>query len=1089
MSEPPPQDSKFKRLLKVRKSKSNSSSRNASPSRAISNKPVSGEVPVAHLKLTVVSGSNLIPKDKNGLSDPFCVITVAGSGTDGGRKQTGVVKKSLNPSWNETFTFPLYKSLAPFAIEITLWDKDMMGLKKDYMGEVYVPISEWFPPAVRTQERGVQSSVTVPVASTRAGMAGQGEITLHLTLERSESVGDNAEDILKDLIGRSDRGKSVTTAAPTRGIGTIRRRNTTGVEAILQDDGLSSDSDSDDEYFSGDDVDQIELTSRPKQSTDTVVPSRAAAGLEAPALTIHPASPLPPSSPTEVATPKPPATARPTGSRQSTFSKISGRLSRRSSSKDLSASPSEAAGSGYTFGGSNDIVGICMLEIVSAEDLPRLKNMTRTGWDMDPFVVISFGKKVFRTRVIRHSRNPTWEEKLLFHVRKYETGYNISFAILDWDKMSSNDHIGDITLPINELVSASPQPDPTTGLYKDDKEEAVNKEIKLKLIPGGDGKDLWEGKHSPMLTVRARYQPYAALRQKFWRQYLREYDTDDTGTISHLELTSMLDSLGSTLSRTTVESFYTRYNLKPHQEDLTIDQAVVCLEEELLRPDEDKKKIGEETDASDTTGQNTPFEAVVSAFDARGQPVDMSKLDFSGPAVGSMLESPANPRTGPSQVPAGSDNDLDISASSSESPDTATTPGGGKKKKWRRKKSSKHQQGTSADSSPSSSGDELERVINVKNCPLCHRPRLSNKAEVDIVTHLAVCASQDWNKVDRIVTGNFVTASQAQRKWYTKVLGKISSGDYKVGANSANILVQNRMTGQLEEEKMQVFVRLGIRLLYKGMNSRMEGGRARKLLKSLSIKQGVKYDDPLSAADIPGFIEFHNLDKNEILDPLDSFKNFNQFFYRKLKATARPVENPDDPYRIVSAADCRFMSFETVSEATRIWIKGREFSVARLLGEAYKDDWAKYDGGGLAIFRLAPQDYHRFHTPVDGVVGKMTKYEGEYYTVNPQAIRTALDVYGDNVRKIVPIDSPQFGRVMAVCIGAMMVGTIVTTVEEGQSIKRGDEFGYFAFGGSTIVMLLEKGVVQWDEDLLNNGKASLETLVRVGMGIGKGTRK
>lgn len=70
----------------------------------------------------------------------------------------------------------------------------------------------------------------------------------------------------------------------------------------------------------------------------------------------------------------------------------------------------------------------------------------------------------------------------------------------------------------------------------------------------------------------------------------------------------------------------------------------------------------------------------------------------------------------------------------------------------------------------------------------------------------------------------------------------------------------------------------------------------------------------------------------------------------------------------------------------------------------------------------------------------------------------------------------------------MMVGTIKTTVEEGQEIKRGDEFGYFAFGGSTIVVLFERGVVEWDEDLLINGRASLETLVRVGMGIGKRTQ-
>ena len=168
---------------------------------------------------------------------------------------------------------------------------------------------------------------------------------------------------------------------------------------------------------------------------------------------------------------------------------------------------------------------------------------------------------------------------------------------------------------------------------------------------------------------------------------------------------------------------------------------------------------------------------------------------------------------------------------------------------------------------------------------------------------------------------------------------------------------------------------------------------------------------------------------------------------RKLKPDARPIDAPSDPYRLVSGADCRLLTFETVSQATRLWIKGREFSIARLLGDAYKDDVETYTGA-LAIFRLAPQDYHRFHSPVEGRIGRMTYIAGEYYTVNvclsrgllpnlllislwmqPQAIRTALDVYGENARKIVPIHSPQFGQVMAVCIGAMMVGSIRTTVD------------------------------------------------------------
>ncbi|KAK6980779.1 phosphatidylserine decarboxylase proenzyme 2 [Favolaschia claudopus] len=903
----------------------------------------------------------------------------------------------------------------------------------------------------------------------------------------------------------------------------------------------------------------------------------------------------------------------------------------------------------------NDIVGIVMLEIAGAEDLPRLKNsgwflflvllprfvsssrrrfvfvssrlrclrpfgtrlvsfpffstrfvgMTRTSFDMDPFVVISFGKKVFRTRVIRHSLNPVWDEKLLFHVRRYEIGYEARLTVLDWDKLSSNDYIGECAFNVSDLVADAPQPlppsppstssqggltatSPSVPAFNVEEGEDADatarergtriplyaeteagdhpmKEFKLKLEIGagqvGMKEPLWESKHKPMITFRAKYQPYSLLRQRFWRQYLMQYDTDDTKTISHVEMTSMLDSLGSTLTGSTVDSFFTRFGKDPRTDDLTFEEAIRCLETEVLRPQSERRRVDEDSPGTGVSVSASPApggagagaegELKLGEMDFAGPGLD---VDFSGEGKGYTTEPAEMVLLSPSTTPgsehsrqtttSGSSSDVDLeeespvsssmeasgssnvastSTSTSSSnltssavttpsaSSTASTPPAApagtsgsaaapsKKSRFRRPRYRKTQDSTVSASqiasvSQASSGspgseESFERVINVKNCPLCHRPRLNSKAEIDIITHIAVCASKDWNIVDRIVVGNFVTASQAQRKFFTRILGKISSGNYKLGANSANIIVQNRMTGQLEEEKMQVYVRLGIRLLYKGMKSRMEGGRARRLLKSLSIKQGIKYDSTESAQDIPGFIEFHGLKVDEIQDPLDSFKTFNQFFYRKLKPSARPVEKPDDPYRLVSAADCRFMAFESVSEATRLWIKGREFTVARLLGDAYKHEAERYTGGALAIFRLAPQDYHRFHSPVEGTIGNMTYIAGEYYTVNPQAIRTALDVYGENARKIVPIDSPQFGRVMAVCVGAMMVGSIETTVKEGESVKRGQEFGYFAFGGSTIVLLFEKDMVEWDEDLLVNGRASLETLVRVGMGIGAGKKK
>jgi phosphatidylserine decarboxylase len=236
----------------------------------------------------------------------------------------------------------------------------------------------------------------------------------------------------------------------------------------------------------------------------------------------------------------------------------------------------------------------------------------------------------------------------------------------------------------------------------------------------------------------------------------------------------------------------------------------------------------------------------------------------------------------------------------------------------------------------------------------------------------------------------------------------------------------------------------------------MRNFAVRKLLRSLSLKQGKKYDDPASAAEIEGFINFHQLDMSEVLLPVEQFKNFNEFFYRALKPGARPCSAPDDPRVITSPADCRSVLFNRMDEAQTIWVKGREFSVERLLGKAYPEDAKRYTNGALGIFRLAPQDYHRFHIPVDGIMGEPRAIEGEYYTVNPMAVRSALDVYGENVRVIVPIDSEAHGRVIVICVGAMMVGSTVITRKAGEHVKRAEELGYFKFGKFLAVLCLNR---------------------------------
>ena len=443
--------------------------------------------------------------------------------------------------------------------------------------------------------------------------------------------------------------------------------------------------------------------------------------------------------------------------------------------------------------------------------------------------------------------------------------------------MSGNDFIGDCNLDVSNLVSSAPQPDPTTGLYPLNSDaQAADAEMKEFALP----LKLASGTAEPTIAFRAKYQPYDALRQRFWFTYLEQYDTDDTKQISHLELTSMLDSLGSTLTHQTVNSFFERFGKDPSTAELSFEQAIQCLEKEIGRPESERKKVADDN-GDDSSLSATPL---LAASDRDGNEIQLdfgssAPLDFHGqtaPVAGAIgdsgIKAPDDYGSEPFQQPLGG---IVTSPSDDDILDVETTGKSEKKsKKYRFKKGKKSKQ-ASGDSRGSSGPDSsVERVINVRNCPLCHRPRMNSKAEVDIITHLAVCASGDWNQsVGRIMVGEYVTTAQAQRKWYTKMVGRLTTGNYKLGANSANIVVQNRMTGQLEEEKMAVYVRLGIRLLYKGAKGRMEGGRARRLLKSLSVKQGVKYDDPQSAQDIPAFIEFHKLDKTEILDPLESFSS------------------------------------------------------------------------------------------------------------------------------------------------------------------------------------------------------------------------
>lgn len=377
-----------------------------------------------------------------------------------------------------------------------------------------------------------------------------------------------------------------------------------------------------------------------------------------------------------------------------------------------------------------------------------------------------------------------------------------------------------------------------------------------------------------------------------------------------------------------------------------------------------------------------------------------------------------------------------------------------------------------------------EHLVSLPYCPFCSTNLPSDQDDSVTLTHLATCMVNEPGKADHILMRSYVSEEYAKRNWFVRLVDYISYGSYKLGKNNANILVINRSTGKVEEEKMPVYIRLGIRLLYQAIGSqrRVKRNSVQKVLRSMSLAQGRKYNSPESKKEIASFAEFHQLNLAEVADPMDSFANFNEFFYRKLKPSARPIAEPENAQVVVSPADARCMFFPIIEMAQSIWIKGENFKLENL----FKDEQlAKvFEGGSMAIFRLAPQDYHRFHLPCAGKVGEPQKIEGEYYTVNPMAIRSSLDVYGENTRVVSVLESPIAGRLVYVCIGAMMVGSIILTSIPGQQYEKGDEHGYFAFGGSTVLVFFEPGKITFDADLLVNTQQSLETLLKMGARIG-----
>jgi phosphatidylserine decarboxylase len=291
------------------------------------------------------------------------------------------------------------------------------------------------------------------------------------------------------------------------------------------------------------------------------------------------------------------------------------------------------------------------------------------------------------------------------------------------------------------------------------------------------------------------------------------------------------------------------------------------------------------------------------------------------------------------------------------------------------------------------------------------------------------------------------------------------------------ITLFNRESKKLEEET--VFGKSFMGFMY--------GTKSGKLLTNLVLIKpffskfyGNLLKRPSSKKKIEAFIKQHNIDVSEIIAPISSFNSFNEFFIRKLKPEARPVELKPDIF--ISPADSRLFAYELNNE-TVIPVKGKKITLSELICDTQLTE--KYKNGLCLVFRLAPADYHRFCFVDEGSQSTIKPIGNFFHSVNPIALDSGLPVFQGNYREYCELKTKNFGEILDIDVGALGVSKIIQHFPNGTNFKKGDEKGYFEFGGSTTILILKQGIIKLDEDIMEYSKKGIETLVKYGSPIGK----
>lgn len=295
--------------------------------------------------------------------------------------------------------------------------------------------------------------------------------------------------------------------------------------------------------------------------------------------------------------------------------------------------------------------------------------------------------------------------------------------------------------------------------------------------------------------------------------------------------------------------------------------------------------------------------------------------------------------------------------------------------------------------------------------------------------------------------------------------------------STQGITFYNRYTQQLEQEKV-----LGEKSLRWVYGTSLGKVALHTLIKRAFFSKllGAMKNSRSSAKSLPQFVREYNINLDEAEKPLEEYTCFNDFFYRKLKPGARPICADDC---IALPADGRHSGWQDASQMQGVFVKGQQFDLPALLGSNELAE--KYQHGTVVLSRLCPVDYHRFHFVADGTPDAAIRIPGPLASVSPYCLRHKLSWLWTNKRELTLLRTPHLGDIVHLAVGATGVGAIFQTYTPDSPVKKGDEQGYFAFGGSTIMTFFESGRVQLADDILRNTEQCTETFAHVGDTLGR----